>query len=136
VKVGWVRGQNHLYFLYEAQDNYWDFARDDLHNDIFEVVIDGDRSGGPLIARCIRRGAAREARGLLSLSRRPRAELSHFHAGRRERLGHGLGRAALDQGVALCQRGLSVQLSAWRKRKLVLEFFVTSNSPYVYPPRG
>mgnify|MGYP000910627704 FL=1 len=49
VKVGWVRGQNHLYFLYEAQDNYWDFARDDLHNDIFEVVIDGDRSGGPLI---------------------------------------------------------------------------------------
>ena len=49
VKVGWVRGQNHLYFLYEASDNYWDFAREDLHNDIFEVVIDGDLSGGPLI---------------------------------------------------------------------------------------
>src|SRR6478609_11309815 len=49
VKVGWVQGQNHLYFLYEASDNYWDFARADLHNDIFEVVIDGDLSGGPLI---------------------------------------------------------------------------------------
>jgi hypothetical protein len=49
VKVGWVKGQNHLYFLYEAYDNYWDFAKDGLHNDIFEVVIDGDRSGGPFI---------------------------------------------------------------------------------------
>ena len=49
VKVGWVNGLNQLYFLYEAQDNYWDFAREDLHNDIFEVVIDGDLSGGPLI---------------------------------------------------------------------------------------
>ena len=49
VKVGWVQGQNHLYFLYEASDNYWDFALPDLHNDIFEVVIDGDMSGGPLI---------------------------------------------------------------------------------------
>lgn len=49
VKVGWVNGQNHLYFLYEASDNYWDFAQDGLHNDIFEVVIDGDLSGGPLI---------------------------------------------------------------------------------------
>jgi PKD domain len=49
VKVGWVQGQNHLYFLYQAHDNYWDFARPDLHNDIFEVVIDGDLSGGPLI---------------------------------------------------------------------------------------
>lgn len=49
VRVGWVNGQNHLYFLYEANDNYWDFARNDLHNDIFEVVVDGDLSGGPLI---------------------------------------------------------------------------------------
>jgi hypothetical protein len=49
VKVGWVKGQSHLYFLYEASDNYWDFASTDLHNDIFEVVVDGDRSGGPLI---------------------------------------------------------------------------------------
>jgi hypothetical protein len=49
VKVGWVKGLNRLYFLYEASDNYWDFSRPDLHNDIFEVVVDGDLSGGPLI---------------------------------------------------------------------------------------
>jgi hypothetical protein len=49
VKVGWVKGMNRLYFLYEASDNYWDFSRTDLHNDIFEVVVDGDLSGGPFI---------------------------------------------------------------------------------------
>jgi hypothetical protein len=49
VKVGWVKGLNRLYFLYEAYDNYWDFSRPGLHNDIFELVVDGDFSGGPLI---------------------------------------------------------------------------------------
>ncbi len=49
VKVGWVKGMNRLYFLYEAYDNYWDFSLKDLHNDIFEVVVDGDQSGGPFI---------------------------------------------------------------------------------------
>jgi hypothetical protein len=51
VRVGWVKGLNRLYFLYEATDDYWDFARPDLHNDIFELVVDGDMSGGPLIER-------------------------------------------------------------------------------------
>lgn len=51
VRVGWVKGMNRLYFLYEAYDDYWDFARPDLHNDTFEIVVDGDRSGGPLIDR-------------------------------------------------------------------------------------
>jgi len=51
VKVGWVKGLNRLYFLYEADDNYWDFAQPDLHNDTFEVVVDGDLSGGPLIEK-------------------------------------------------------------------------------------
>jgi hypothetical protein len=49
VRVGWVKGLNRLYFLYEAYDNYWDFSRVDLHHDIFEIVVDGDQSGGPLI---------------------------------------------------------------------------------------
>lgn len=49
VKVGWVKGLNRLYFLYEAYDNYWDFSRPDLHNDTFEIVVDADQSGGPLI---------------------------------------------------------------------------------------
>jgi len=51
VKVGWVKGLNRLYFLYEAYDDYWDFALPGLHNDTFEVVVDGDLSGGPLIER-------------------------------------------------------------------------------------
>ena len=51
VKVGWVKGLNRLYFLYEAQDDYWDFALPGLHNDTFEIVVDGDLSGGPLIEK-------------------------------------------------------------------------------------
>jgi hypothetical protein len=51
VKVGWVKGLNRIYFLYEAYDNYWDFAEPGLHNDIFELIVDGDLSGGPLIER-------------------------------------------------------------------------------------
>ena len=51
IRVGWVKGLNRLYFLYEATDDYWDFGASDLHNDIFELVVDGDRSGGPFIAR-------------------------------------------------------------------------------------
>jgi hypothetical protein len=51
VKVGWVKGLNRLYFLYEAYDDYWDFALPGLHNDTFELVVDGDLSGGPLIEK-------------------------------------------------------------------------------------
>ena len=49
VRVGWVKGLNRLYFLYETFDDYWDFAQPGLHNDTFEIVVDGDASGGPLI---------------------------------------------------------------------------------------
>jgi len=51
VKVGWVKGENRIYFLYEASDNYWDFTRPGLEADIFELVVDADRSGGPFIDR-------------------------------------------------------------------------------------
>ena len=51
VKVGWVKGLNRLYFLYEAYDDYWDFALPGLHNDTLELVVDGDLSGGPLIEK-------------------------------------------------------------------------------------
>ncbi len=50
IKVGWVKGLNRLYFLYEAYDDYWDFEMPGMHNDIFEVMIDGDASGGPITA--------------------------------------------------------------------------------------
>lgn len=51
LKVGWVKGLNRLYFLYEADDDYWDFSQPGLHNDTFELVVDGDLSGGPLIEK-------------------------------------------------------------------------------------
>ena len=51
VRVGWVKGTSQLYFLYEAYDNYWDFSLPGLKNDTFEIVVDGDLSGGPLVSR-------------------------------------------------------------------------------------
>lgn len=51
VRVGWVEGLNKLYFAYEAYDDYWDFSLPGLKNDTFEIVIDADLSGGPLIDR-------------------------------------------------------------------------------------
>ncbi len=47
VKVGWVNGLNRLYFLYEAYDDFWDFDQLSLHNDTYEIIVDGDLSGGP-----------------------------------------------------------------------------------------
>jgi hypothetical protein len=47
VKIGWVKGMDKLYFLYEAYDDYWEFEKPGSLNDIFEVVVDGDLSGGP-----------------------------------------------------------------------------------------
>lgn len=49
VKVGWCPGLNRIYFLYEAYDNYWRFSENTLSTDILEIVVDGDRSGGPFI---------------------------------------------------------------------------------------
>src|ERR1700722_18937454 len=51
VKVGWVKGLNRLFFLYQATKGHWDFASPGLPGDIFEVVVDGDASGGPLVYR-------------------------------------------------------------------------------------
>ena len=51
LRVGWVKGLNRLYFLYEADDDYWDFSQPDLHNDTFELVVDGGLSGGPFIEK-------------------------------------------------------------------------------------
>ncbi len=49
LRIGWVKGLNRLYVLYEATDNYWDFADPGLRNDTLELIVDGDASGGPLI---------------------------------------------------------------------------------------
>ena len=47
VRVGWVKGLNRLYFLYEAYDDYWNMYY--RRGDLFEVGIDADLSGGPFI---------------------------------------------------------------------------------------
>ncbi|MFC1551153.1 PKD domain-containing protein [Candidatus Latescibacterota bacterium] len=47
VKVGWVKGLNRLYFLYETYDDYWCMYY--RRGDIFELVVDGDVSGGDII---------------------------------------------------------------------------------------
>ena len=47
VRVGWVKGLNRLYFLYEAHDDFWNMYY--RRGDIFEVAIDADLSGGPNI---------------------------------------------------------------------------------------
>ncbi|MCK0146506.1 PKD domain containing protein [Arenibacter sp. F26102] len=52
VTIGWVKDLNRIYFLYEAYDDFWDFERfnpEGYMNDIFELVVDGDLSGGPFI---------------------------------------------------------------------------------------
>lgn len=49
VKVGWVNGLNRLYFYIDAWDDYWDFSDRALRQDIFELVVDADLSGGPFI---------------------------------------------------------------------------------------
>ncbi len=51
IRIGWVKGLNRLYFLYEAYKDYWDFSLPNLHNDIFELVVNGNHAGGPFIAR-------------------------------------------------------------------------------------
>ncbi len=51
VKVGWVKGLDRLYVLYEAYDDCWNFDQPGLTGDIFEIVVDGDCSGGPFIPR-------------------------------------------------------------------------------------
>lgn len=49
VKVGWVKGLNRLYFYIDAYDDYWDFTDPVMRQDIFELVVDADVSGGNFI---------------------------------------------------------------------------------------
>lgn len=45
VRVGWVKGLDRLYFLYEAYDDDWNMFY--KRGDIFEIAVDADCSGGP-----------------------------------------------------------------------------------------
>lgn len=51
VKVGWVKDLNRLYFYVEVFDDFWEFQQLDIKQDIFELVIDADVSGGNFIKK-------------------------------------------------------------------------------------
>jgi hypothetical protein len=78
VKVGWVKGLNRLYFLYEAEDDFWDFADPGLRNDTFEVMVDGDASGGPFVGRDQKAVWAPERVGESAAVADPRVEADTF----------------------------------------------------------
>jgi hypothetical protein len=46
VKVGWVKDLNRLYFYVEIFDDFWEFKQLDIKQDILELVVDADVSGG------------------------------------------------------------------------------------------
>ena len=51
VKVGWVKDLNRLYFYVEVYDDFWEFEQLDIKQDIFELVVDADVSGGNFIKK-------------------------------------------------------------------------------------
>ncbi len=121
VKVGWVKGLNQLFFLYQATKGRWDFTSPTLDGDKFELVVDGDASGGTLIS------PPRGEPGSSTPPRDPRLDpnVAHwaiagvqaqnyhiFTPARGQGLVHVLGRADLGQGAALRQRRHPLQLQA------------------------
>ena len=79
IRVGWVKGLNRLYVLYEAYDNYWDFAGPGLHNDTLELIVDGDASGGPLLPPGANRSFTAEKVGAPAAARDERISAAEAH---------------------------------------------------------
>ena len=52
LRVGWVKGLNRLYFLYEAYDKSLGLFAHGSAQRRLRLVVDGDLSGGPLIPFC------------------------------------------------------------------------------------
>ncbi len=112
VKVGWVKGLNRLYFLYEAYDNYWDFSHPDLHNDTFELVVDGDLSGGPLIPQFQPTKELDQWDAHFSMQG---VQAQNYHImtpAVGKDWAHGVGLQLLCEGASLRQRRLQLQLQA------------------------
>lgn len=132
VRVGWVRGQNHLYFLYEAYDNYWDFASNDLHNDIFEVVVDGDRSGGPFIRQMHPRSELRNDLKTHSLFHGVHAQNYHiFTPAEGKDWTMVWGSQPWIRELPYANAACRYNFRHGESGKLVLEFFIT---PFDYAP--
>ncbi len=132
VRVGWVNGLNQLYFLYEAQDNYWDFARGDLHNDIFEVVVDGDLSGGPLIRQLHPNEKLRDKLGTHRLFHGVHAQNYHiFTPAEGKDWAMVWGSQPWIKDLPYANAVCKYNFKHGESGKLVLEFFVT---PFDYAP--
>ena len=132
VKVGWVKGQNHLYFLYEASDDYWDFARPDLHNDIFELVIDGDLSGGPFIRQMHPIEKLRDRLETHALFHGVHAQNYHiFTPAEGKDWAMVWGSQPWIKDLPFANAVCKYNFKPGQKGKLVLEFFVT---PFDYAP--
>ena len=122
VKVGWVKGLNRLYFLYEAYDNYWDFADRDCITTCLKwwwmgtVGRAADQSLSPRYLDTPRQSAKRgristhefrapPLRSGMVFPRSARAGrlLPHIFTppAEGEGLGNGVGLRALDQGTSL-----------------------------------
>lgn len=118
VKVGWVAGENRLYFYVEAYDDCWDFADEGLRQDIFE--LDGRCRA---VRRAVHQGGQRQseqAAGLGPSFQRTRSactELPYLRSGTaRQGLGYGVGLDSVDQGLPLCERGVRLRFRARRER--------------------
>ena len=132
VKVGWVDGLDQLYFLYEAQDNYWDFAREDLHNDIFEIVVDGDLSGGPLIRQMHPNDTLRDDLKTHFLFHGVHAQNYHiFTPARGKDWAMVWGSQPWIKDLPYANAASRYNFKHGESGKLVLEFFVT---PFDYAP--
>ena len=132
VKVGWVKGQNHLYFLYEAYDDYWDFSRDDLHNDIFEVVVDGDLSGGALIRQMHPNKELREKLETHNLFHGVHAQNYHiFTPAEGKDWAMVWGSQPWIKELPYANAAYEYQFRPGESGKLILEFFIT---PFDYAP--
>ena len=132
VKVGWVKGQNHLYFLYQAYDDYWDFAREDLHNDIFEVVVDGDLSGGALIRQMHPNKALRDKLETHGLFHGVHAQNYHiFTPAEGKDWAMVWGSQPWIKDLPYANSAYKYQFRPGEGGKLTLEFFIT---PFDYAP--
>jgi hypothetical protein len=132
VKVGWVKGLNQLYFLYEAHDDYWDFARNDLHNDIFELVIDGDLSGGPFIRQMHPNNKLRDKLKTHFLYHGVHAQNYHiFTPAEGKDWAMVWGSQPWIKDLPFANAAYKYNFKPGESGKLVLEFFVT---PFDYAP--
>jgi hypothetical protein len=139
VRVGWVKGLNRLYFLYEAYDEFWDFAENSRHGDIFEVVVDGDLSGGPLVKHMNPNADHVSVDDLHFLFHGVHAQNYHIFTPADDRDWNFVwGAAQYTNDLPFANHAYSYNFSHGESGKLILEFWITAfdYSPYDAPDKA